>query len=165
MKLFLSFTNMMFRVMRNELSELELNTGLYYFGCGRPHLFDAIDYASFRRGSYDAPFAELLNHLAYEGAETPEALEAAAKPLIERIRSLVLKAEAEGRCGWSRDNPRPGRVLLALLRKNGMEVNGRKLIGIQRERFHVGHGGEFGRNYPATQDILETLGVPVECIR
>jgi hypothetical protein len=81
MKLFLSFTTILGVIARNEVTQEDLDTGLYYFGCVRSHAYH--------------PDAEGERD---ERSWVKEGGVAAHEKLVKALE----RAEAEGRCRWHR---------------------------------------------------------------
>lgn len=79
MKLFVSFTTLLGQIAANAVTQEELDTGLYYFGCIRSHAF-----APGAEGEFDERVG-----LREKGG-----------PAHEKLVQALNKAEAEGRCSW-----------------------------------------------------------------
>ena len=133
MKLFVSFTTLLGAIAGNAVSQEDLDTGLFYFGCVRSHAFTP---------GAEAEFDERVS-LKERGA-----------PAHEKLIAALTKAEAEGRCRWHRpDNHTrlaPYTLLNELLEANGIE----KLKFVQ-EDFEPGH-----YCYPAVRDMMAQIQGP-----
>ena len=81
MKLFLSFSGLLYALARDDVSQEDLDTALYFFGCVRSHAFNPGASSAFNEVSL---------------------LKDKGPAILARLISAVEKAEAAGRCRWHR---------------------------------------------------------------
>ena len=135
MKLFLSFTGLLRAIAQEEVTQADLDAGLFYFGCARSHALNPGG-----AGEYD----ERIN-LA-KGAQAHEKL----------VRALE-RAESENRCRWLKpDNTSRSYSLLNEL----LCANGLPQLTLPPEVQELGEADGYG--YPAVRRIIEAMGSPVE---
>lgn len=126
MKLFLSFTGLLYAIAHNSVSEEDLNTGLFYFGCMRGHAYEP--------GAHGELDERVL--LKEKGA-----------PAYAKLVQALAKAESEGRCRWFRPEPgvlhAPYTLLNELLTTNGVAA-----LQFDEEQDYVQYW-----SYPAVRDL------------
>jgi hypothetical protein len=93
--LFLSFTTLLGLIARGEISQSALDSGLFYFGCGKAHVFGEPEEAKW-----------------FEGGEAA----------LATVRAAVTLAENNGRVLW-RGQRNTWEDLQSLLGANGISVN------------------------------------------
>lgn len=138
-KLFLSFTGLVYAVTEERVTEVELATGLFYFGCGRALLFD------------DAgPRDPQIVH--YDNVHSQIPADGSVATAIAAIQHAVLEAERDGRALWRGPRERPSfEGLEELLRRNGLGPLP-ELISDERR----------GYSYSVAQDLLKRSELPIE---
>lgn len=130
MKLFISFSGLLSALSRNEVSDEDLQTGLFYFGCVRSHAFEL-----------DERY-RLKNAVAAH----------------EKLVQALTRAEEEGRCRWHRPEPgvwlAPYSLLNELLVANGLSALPLQEDGAGRS-FEEAHYG-----YPRVRELMEQVPQP-----
>jgi hypothetical protein len=137
MKLFLSFTGLLHAIARDAVSDEDLNTGLFYFGCMREHA-----YAPGSGGEFDERVS-----LKEKGA-----------PAHERLVQALAKAEAEGRCRWFRLEPGVIHAPYTLLNELFM-ANGVPELSFDAEQDYVTDW-----RYPAVRDLVGAQLTSLEAV-
>lgn len=139
MKLFVSFTRLLHAIAAESVSQEDLNTGLYFFGCVRSHAFDP---------AADGAFDERT------------ALKEKGQPAHEKLVEALRRAEIEGRCRWHRPTDAPGHSAYAeldtLLTANGLKALSPPDRRLDAEEYYC---------YPSVRDfMLEVNGPAVEVL-
>ena len=100
--LFLSFTSLLRLVKEGRVSQKELDTGLFYFGCTRNHVFNPDDHST----------AVVIAKLDEE------------KKAQEKVQAAVFMAELQSRVAFRRsDLPTSYAQLYDLLEKNNLDLS------------------------------------------
>lgn len=139
MKLFVSFTRLLHAIAAESVSQEDLNTGLYFFGCVRSHAFDP---------AADGAFDERTT------------LKEKGQPAHEKLVEALRRAESEGRCRWYRPTANqnlPAYEELDFL----LTANGPKALSTPERRLYA----EQHYSYPSVRDyMLEVNGPGVEVL-
>lgn len=140
-KLFVSFTGLMYGIVAGEVSQTDLETGLFHFGCTREHAIN--------------PGA---------AGEHVETVVRKHPDVHAMVVGAILLAEGEGRIAWRTREDGSGRyeLLLPLLAANGYAIGGAEsLIGDWRSsrQYQMGH-----YSYPAVRDLVEDLALDIEVV-
>jgi hypothetical protein len=134
-KLFVSFSSLLREILEGNVTDADLKAGFFMFGCTRGHAYDP-------GGQGDT-----------DERQWNQGRNASAYPAL--IAALE-QAEAEGRAGWVKVEPRTRRdhfeVLNEMLVKHGLPA---------LERI-PGDGWDY--NYPALRDRIVEAGLPLEVI-
>ncbi len=106
-KLFVSFTALLFRLADKKVTDADLATGLFHFGCCLEHVLNP------------GAFGDENNEVLWAFRNDPEGGKAAHAQIVAAVR----KAQEEGRIVW-RDptNPRVSQydLIAELLERNGL---------------------------------------------
>lgn len=134
MKLFVSFTRLLHAIAANSVSQADLDTGLYYFGCVKLHAYD--------------PAAE-------NAFDERVALKEKGQPAHEKLVEALRRAEAEGRCRWHR--PTAGQSLPAYEELDVLlTANGLKALSTPERRLDA----EQHYSYPSVRDYMLAVNGP-----
>lgn len=134
-KLFVSFSSLLREILEGKVTEADLNAGFFMFGCTRGHAYDPggqgeTDERKWNQGRNASAYPALI--------------------------AALERAEAEGRAGWVRVEPRTSRdhfeVLSEMLVKHGLPV----LARVEGDSSHY--------SYPDLRDRIVAAGLPLEVI-
>jgi hypothetical protein len=134
MRLFLSFSGLLHAIAHDEVSQADLDTGLFFFGCTRSHALNPGGAGEFDERTKD------------EGGASHEKL----------VRALE-RAELENRCRWHKPRAHfpPYSLLNELLCANGFPQ-----LTLPPDIEELGEVE--GYAYPAVARMVEAAGSPVE---
>ncbi len=124
-KLFLSFSGLLYALASGKITQDDLNTGLFYFGCRRQHAFH--------------PEQDAYNEITSVSRDNAGVGERAHALLVEGL----IKAEAEGRVNWRGENENRYGELSKLLVANGLP------------ELHMSQDQHHSYSYPGVEDLVK----------
>lgn len=146
MKLFLSFSSMLRFLSENKITQEDLNTALFFFGCARTHAL--APWEPVKDGS-------VCNEIEWFFKEDMARGEKEHARLVEAL----FRAELEGRCVWKKhedgSEPHPARDFFELMKRNGIKLDELDLSPNDRRYF---------LSYPGIEDLCRKHGLPVEAM-
>ncbi len=133
-KLFVSFTSLLGLVSQGKVSQADLDTGLFFFGCWREHALNP--------GAAGEP-----DERSWDGGKHAHA----HAPIV----AALLRAEQDGRVAWHNGpnkSGNPWRKLDDLLADNGFRV------------LHVQHDTSCHYGYPAVKAAVAEKGLELDVL-
>lgn len=167
MKLYLSFTAFCYALVAGKAHRFEKN--LFFFGCTRPHAMGVPTYSD----KLDDTCGELIHHVRHtKKIKSKDSQFPSEAGWVSMVQDIIGEAEREGRISWRPELGTDdalicdrGEELIHMLEKNGFKADRKDWNEAEGIRFNSGHGGDFGRNYPATEATLKMVLPALECIR